>query len=92
MLIHPPRRLLSWQSCVGGNHINHNINGRNVWLVERPSKFGRSFNGYEVSGKKLEDFLMMIDQGMINEAENQLLDNIDYSDKENVAAAALFYQ
>ncbi|SEL28315.1 hypothetical protein SAMN04487770_10869 [Butyrivibrio sp. ob235] len=31
-------------------------------------------NGYEVSGKKLEDFLMMIDQGMINEAENQLLD------------------
>lgn len=49
-------------------------------------------NGYEVSGKKLEDFLMMIDQGMINEAENQLLDNIDYSDKENVAAAALLYQ
>ncbi|SDB68509.1 DUF6483 family protein [Butyrivibrio sp. INlla16] len=49
-------------------------------------------NGYEVSGKKLEDFLMMIDQGMINEAENQLLDNIDYSDKENVAAAVLFYQ
>ncbi len=49
-------------------------------------------NGYEVSGKKLEDFLMMIDQGMINEAENQLLDNIDYSDKENVAAAAMFYQ
>ena len=49
-------------------------------------------NGYEVSGKKLEDFLMMIDQGMINEAENQLLDNIDYSDKENVAAATLFYQ
>jgi hypothetical protein len=38
-------------------------------------------NEYEVSGKKLEDFLMMIDQGKINEAENQLLDNIDYSDK-----------
>ena len=34
MLLHPPRRLLSWQSCAGGNHINHNINGRNVWLVE----------------------------------------------------------
>ena len=43
MLLHPPRRLLSWQSCAGGNHINHNINGRNVWLVERPSKFGRSY-------------------------------------------------
>ncbi|MCR4691471.1 MAG: hypothetical protein K5739_09010, partial [Lachnospiraceae bacterium] len=44
MLFHPPRRLLSWQSCVlGGNHINHNINGRNVWFVERPSKFGGSY-------------------------------------------------
>ena len=49
-------------------------------------------NGYEVSGKRLEDFLKMIDRGEINEAENQLLDNIDYSDKENVAAAVLFYQ
>jgi len=35
-------------------------------------------NGYEVSGKRLEDFLKMIDRGEINEAENQLLDNIDY--------------
>lgn len=49
-------------------------------------------NGYEVSGKRLEVFLKMIDRGEINEAENQLLDNIDYSDKENVAAAVLFYQ
>lgn len=49
-------------------------------------------NGYELSGKRLEDFLKMIDRGEINEAENQLLDNIDYTDKENVAAAALFYQ
>ena len=49
-------------------------------------------NGYEVSGKRFEDFLKMIDRGEINEAENQLLDNIDYSDKENVAAAVLFYQ
>ncbi len=49
-------------------------------------------NGYEVSGKRLVDFLKMIDRGEINEAENQLLDNIDYSDKENVAAAVLFYQ
>ena len=49
-------------------------------------------NVYEVSGKRLEDFLKMIDRGEINEAENQLLDNIDYSYKENVAAAVLFYQ
>ncbi len=49
-------------------------------------------NGSEISGKKLEDYLQMIDQGEINEAENQLLENIDYSDKDNVATAALFYQ
>ena len=49
-------------------------------------------NRFEVSGKKLEDYLRMIDRGEINEAENQLLDNIDYSDKDNVATAALFYQ
>lgn len=49
-------------------------------------------NRFEVSGKKLEDYLRMIDRGEINEAENQLLENIDYSDKDNVATAALFYQ
>lgn len=49
-------------------------------------------NGFEVSGKKLEDYLHMIDRGEINEAENQLLENIDYSDKDNVATSALFYQ
>ena len=49
-------------------------------------------NGFEVSGKKLEDYLRMIDRGEINEAENQLLENIDYFDKDNVATAALFYQ
>ena len=47
---------------------------------------------YEVSGKKLKSFLDMIDLGQINEAENILLDNIDYTNKEEVMAAALFYQ
>ena len=42
-------------------------------------------NKYEVSGKNLKDFLDMIDSGEINEAENILLDSIDYT-------AALFYQ
>ncbi|WP_420330105.1 DUF6483 family protein [Pseudobutyrivibrio ruminis] len=42
--------------------------------------------------KKLEDYLRMIDRGEINEAENQLLENIDYFDEDNVATAALFYQ
>ena len=49
-------------------------------------------NKYEVSGKNLNDFLTMIDLGQINEAENMLLDSIDYTDKDDVMAAALFYQ
>ena len=49
-------------------------------------------NKYEVSGKNLKDFLDMIDSGKINEAENILLDNIDYANNDEVMAAALFYQ
>lgn len=49
-------------------------------------------NKYEVSGKNLNDFLDMIDLGQINEAENILLDSIDYTNKDEVMAAALFYQ
>ena len=49
-------------------------------------------NKYEVSGKNLKSFLDMIDLGQINEVENILLDNIDYTNKEEVMAAALFYQ
>lgn len=49
-------------------------------------------NKYEVSGKNLKSFLDMIDSGQINEAENILLDNIDYTNNDNVMAAALFYQ
>ena len=49
-------------------------------------------NKYEVSGKNLKDFLDMIDSGEINEAENMLLDSIDYTDRNEVRAAALFYQ
>ena len=49
-------------------------------------------NKYEVSGKKLKNFLNMIDLGQINEAENILLDSIDYTNKNEVMAVALFYQ
>ena len=49
-------------------------------------------NKYEVSGKNLKDFLDMIDSGEINEAENILLDSIDYTDRNEVMAAAPFYQ
>ena len=47
---------------------------------------------YEVSGKNLKNFLNMIDLGQINEAENILLDSIDYTNKNEVMAVALFYQ
>ena len=49
-------------------------------------------NKYEVSGKNLKSFLDMIDSGQINEAENILLDNIDYANNDEVMAEALFYQ
>lgn len=47
---------------------------------------------FEVSGKGLKDFLDMVDEGRINEAENILLENIDYMNREEAMAAALFYQ
>lgn len=49
-------------------------------------------NRYEVAGKKLSELKAMIDQGNMNEAENILLGGIDYTNKNEVAAAALFYQ
>ena len=49
-------------------------------------------NGYEVSGTDLNDLLDMIDNGQINKAENLMLDDLDYSDKKELAAALLFYQ
>lgn len=61
--------------------------GKQYVSVEREAE-----NGYEVSGKKLHELLQMIDEGEINEAENLILDGIDYSNENEVAAAALFYQ
>lgn len=49
-------------------------------------------NKYEVSGKDLRDLQAMVDKGDINEAENLLLDGMDYANQDEVAAAALFYQ
>ena len=63
------------------------IYGKNYVSVELEKE-----NKYEVSGKNLKSFLDMIDSGQINEAENILLDNIDYANNDEVMAAALFYQ
>ena len=59
--------------------------GKEYVSVEREAE-----NKYEISGKRLTDLLDMIDHGEIN--ENLLLEEIDYGRKEDVAAAALFYQ
>ena len=59
--------------------------GKNYVSVEQEME-----NKYEVSGMTLDDLLSMADGGKINEAENILLDGIDYSNKNEVAAAALF--
>ena len=49
-------------------------------------------NKYSVSGMSLDDFKAMADKGEINEAENQLLENINYGNKEELEAAILFYE
>ena len=61
--------------------------GKQFKSVELPEE-----NKYEVSGKALEEYEKMVDEGFINEAENILLENIDYTQKEEVLAAILFYQ
>lgn len=61
--------------------------GKQYQSVELPEE-----NKYEVSGKTLEEFEKMVDAGLINEAENELLESIDYTKKEEVFAAILFYQ
>lgn len=61
--------------------------GKQYRSVELPDE-----NKYEVSGKALKEFEKMVDEGFINEAENILLENIDYSQKEEILAAILFYK
>ena len=39
---------------------------------------------------KLPDYMEMVDEGNVNEAENILLDGIDYSDRNSVRVAADF--
>ncbi len=61
--------------------------GKQYKSVELPEE-----SKYEVSGKALEEFKKMVDEGFINEAENILLESIDYTSKREVLAALLFYQ
>ena len=48
-------------------------------------------NKYEVSGDNVNQWKKMIDNGEINEAENLLLDEMDYTSREAVEEAIRFY-
>lgn len=61
--------------------------GKNYVQVELPEE-----DKYHVSGKMLNEFKAMIDRGEINEAENILLEDIDYGSEDEVAVAIRFYQ
>ncbi len=61
--------------------------GKQYQSLELPAE-----NEYEVSGTSLGEFEKMVDQGLVNEAENMLLENIDYNKKEEVLAAIFFYR
>lgn len=61
--------------------------GKQYQSVELPEE-----NKYEVSGGTLDEFERMVEEGLINEAENRLLEMIEYRKKEEVFAAVLFYQ
>ncbi len=62
------------------------LSGKKYTHIELPQE-----NKYEVSGNKLDVYKEMADQGNINEAKN-LLENIDYNNKDEVIAAVFFYQ
>lgn len=61
--------------------------GKKYVQVELPE-----VNRYQVSGKRLDEYKNMIDRGEINEAENMLLEDIDYTKKEEIVVAVYFYQ
>lgn len=63
------------------------IFGKKYTQVELPKE-----NKFSVSGSDLDDLTGLVDQGKINEAENILLENMDYGNPEELAAAVLFYE
>ncbi len=47
---------------------------------------------FRIAGKPLDELRDLVDRGQINEAENILLEDIDYSNKNDVVSAAAFYE
>ena len=63
------------------------IFGKKYTQIELPKE-----NKFSVSGSSLDDLTELVDQGKLNEAENILLENLDYENPEELAAAVLFYE
>lgn len=61
--------------------------GKPYQQVELPKE-----NKYSVSGRDMDDFRTMVDQGKINEAENILLESLDYENPGELETAILFYE
>ena len=49
-------------------------------------------NKYETTGTPQNALKDLVDRGQIDKAENMLLEDIDYSRKEDIASAVVFYQ
>lgn len=47
---------------------------------------------YGLSSHDYDDIKNMVDRGEVNEAENLLLDRVDYKDKKSVAKLIFFYE
>jgi len=61
--------------------------GKKYVQVELPEE-----NKYEISGSSLAELKAMVDAGEINEAENIVMGDLDFSNKDEVAAAVYFYK
>ena len=61
--------------------------GRTYTQVELPPE-----NRYGLADDKIAKIRAMVDRGEINEAENTLLDNMNYADKSAAAELLFFYE
>lgn len=61
--------------------------GKSNVLVELPPE-----SKYGISGDRLSKWKEMIDKGYINDAENILLDSMDYTNREMIAELVFFYE
>lgn len=63
------------------------ILGKSYVQVELPPE-----NKFGISGDNLSKWKDMIDSGKINEAENLLLERLDYQNRDELAEAVFFYE